>query len=339
MPNTLVAPPVQRICCYFCENHCNETEMRYTPDCRLMCLTCWVRQYFYCVVCGECEWRHSGHRSLSGGGYICYNCRPNPETWDCKPMDVSIATYASIGSKRKFGIELETSRCDNYRNVKGRTYFGAKYDYSVTGMEFFSPILYGDEGLAEVDKLIEFAEGEDFEVNEDCGYHLHVDVRDETPVQLRHIAYAYAKAYPAWRGLVSAFRARESHYCHTPSYSAQSIKECRRIVDFCNGTDRYNYFNLAAYDRHKTFEVRIHDGTLHAKTIQYWVMAHTRFVDAVKDMTYNQIDELLAGSARKQFAALCLIWDNASGQRISEFYQRRFRVHSASRYEDDECDD
>jgi hypothetical protein len=238
---------------------------------------------------------------------------------------VSIASYAEIASKRKYGVELETSSSPAYLGLKRQTVFGAKYDCSVSGMEFISPILYGDEGLNEIEDFCNLAEAGDFEVDDHCGYHLHIDVRDETTVQLRHIIYAYVKAYAAWRNLVSSYRANDCHYCHAPTYFAIEVKNCSRVKGFMAETDRYNYLNLNAYEKHGTVEIRLHDASLHAKTINYWVIAHTRFVDAVRNMTYAQIDALFAGDAISQFNELCRIWDMAGGQRISEFYRRRVR--------------
>lgn len=311
--------------------------MQRAPDGSLFCSRCWTAYCFICPECNEVRWLDCSRRTRDNVR-ICEECYRAGDTWEPTPSPVSIAHYGNIASKRKFGIELETHSCDDYRQLKGKTLFGAKYDCSVRGMEFFTPILYGDEGLTEVENFCRWADEHGYTVNDDCGYHLHLDMRDETTVQLRHVAYAYAKSYVAWRGLVSEYRACDSFYCHAPRYSASAIRDCRgSIASFFSDSDRYNYLNLQAYSKHKTFEVRLHDGTLHAKTIMYWIIAHTRFVDAVKDMTYDQIDEMFNGDAQSQFESLCFVWDNAGGQRISEFYRRRFRVHGRSRngYEDD----
>jgi len=259
---------------------------------------------------------------------ICEDCHPT-NCWSIIPSPISIATYTNIASKRKYGIELETSNCQNYRPLKGKTLYGVKFDCSITGMEFISPILYGDEGLQETARFLAYSRENNWQTSRDCGYHLHIDARDETTIQLRHIAYSYAKTYNAWRGLVTQHRAAHNSYCHAPSYTAEQIRNhSGSIVRFFNNSSRYNWLNLAAYDIHKTIEVRIHQGTLHAKTISYWVMAHTRFVDAVHNMTYAQIDAIFSGTPEENLTALCRIWDSAGGQRISEFYHRRFRIHN-----------
>ena len=308
--------------CVNCSNHVDFLDLHYV-DRGIICHRCFER-YIRCDECGKLCERYD--IQCINQRNICQQCRTT-DCWDVTPLSVSVATYAKIGSTRKYGIELETSRCDSYRTLKNATPYGAKFDCSVTGMEFISPILYGDEGLAETEKFLEYAEENDWKCYNDCGYHLHIDVRDESTIQLRHIAYAYAMTYHAWRGLVSEFRATDNSYCHAPRHTAGQIRNhSGSIVRFFDGTDRYTWLNLSAYDRHKTFEVRIHDGTLHAKTVTYWVMAHTRFVDAVRDMTYNEIDAMFSGTPEENFAALCQVWDRR-GQTISGFYRRRFHVY------------
>ncbi len=332
-------PTATQVCrteCAYCHEHFETTNLAYTHLGQWACSRCWLQYSFQCDRCGAIAPRNG--RLFRDRQTVCRECTET-ETWDPSPSGISIASYAKIVSKRKFGVELETSLSADYRSLKGQTLFGAKYDCSVSGMEFISPILYGDEGLEEVEFFCDLASDKAFDVDDNCGYHLHLDVRDETTVQLRHIAYAYAKSYAAWRNLVSSYRANDCNYCHAPSYSASSIKTCRRIKDFMARTDRYNYLNLYAFERLGTVEVRLHDASLHAKTINYWVIAHTRFIDAVHDMTYAEIDALFDGDAGSQFNELCRIWDMAGGQRISEFYRRRVHEHGAPRPYDEDCDD
>lgn len=298
--------------------------MQAVPDGRLACSSCYNEHYTNCYECGEVSYRVDMYSTRNPSTrqvvLICRDCREQ-EIWPVKPSDVSIATYTNIGSKRKYGIELETSNCPEHRTLRGKTCFGSKTDCSVQGMEFISPILYGDEGLQELENFLHL--GSRFDVDNDCGYHLHLDVRDETPIQLRHIAYAYAKTYEAWKKLVATHR-YNNNYCAAIQYSANDIRTYRhKIEDFFNHCNRYTWFNVYAYNCHKTFEIRIHEGTMHYKTIAYWVMAHTRFMDAVKDMKYEEIDSMLGSDTTQQFNAFKTIW-NRGGQRISEFYQRRF---------------
>jgi len=309
--------------CTLCHNDFNFLELRVAPEYNVMlCPSCWEQRCFFCTECEEVAYTRN-RNATRDNRVICDSCY-NRNIWKVIPSNVSIASYTNIGSKRKYGIELETASCPDYQELKGKTIFGAKTDCSVSGMEFISPILYGDEGLQEVFNFLEFTNG--FTVDNTCGYHLHIDVRDENPVQLRHIVYAYAKTYETWKRLVASHRPFNS-YCARTQYSAEEIRAYNHnIVNYFRGCSRYAWFNVNAYEKYKTFEIRLHEGTMHYKTIIYWAMAHTRFVDAVKDMRYEEIDRLLDGAAIQQFDVLKAIW-NQSGQRISEFYQRRFNYH------------
>ncbi len=328
--------PVAMVSCHYCRRRVPETDSRLSPNGReRYCNSCWSHNFFTCPECGRDYMMYD--RQCVDGRYICRNCRTDSECWDCRPMDVSIATYVKTGSKRKYGVEVETSSCPEYRTMKGSNVFGAKYDCSVSGMEFISPILYGDEGLDEIDKFFDFADEHSFDADDDCGLHIHLDMRDENTVQLRHVAYAYAKSYAAWRCLVSEWRANDCNYCHAPHYSASDIKACRRIKPFMRDGDRYNYVNFTAYDKHGTFEVRLADGTVDRVAVKNWILAHIRFIDGVKDKTYAQIDEMFSGNAREQFMVLCGIWNRAGGDALGDYYTRRFREHGEScRDEDDD---
>ena len=267
---------------------------------------------------------------------VTYN---DTETWDAAPVDCENPTTVKTGSTRKYGVEVETSNCPNYRELYGQTVFGAKYDCSVSGMEFVSPILVGDEGFEKIDAFFELADARSFDVNGDCGLHVHLDVSEENTVQLRHIAYAYSMTYAAWRGLVSEWRANDCHYCHAPSYGANEIRLCGKIKRWLRTTDRYSYLNFTSYDKFGSYECRLMDGSVNPTEIKNWIMAHIRFIDAVRNMTYDQIDAMFNGNARAQFSALRSIWDNADGDNISNYYNRRFHVHGPGLRNDDDDDD
>ena len=49
--------------------------------------------------------------------------------------------------------------------------------------------------------------------------------------------------------------------------------------------DRYQSFNLMAYDRHGTLEIRLHQGTLNGTKAVAWA----RFIDAFKQYSATQL--------------------------------------------------
>jgi hypothetical protein len=313
-----------------------------------VCNSCFSVFYIGCIECGELL----RQRDCSGPGPhavyqrqdrhhqnpLCYACRAMAQSggdnyntfWQPIPLDVSIATYQRIRSKRKFGVEVETSRCNDFSELYGKTKFGCKTDCSVTGMEFPSPVLYGDEGFTEIEKLLAFASENDWRTNSDCGCHTHYDMRDESNEQLYRIAYAYAKTYRFWASCVSSYR-RENNYCHAPGYTMQDIRRdyaCgsgANFKEFSHNYDRYDYVNLSAYSHHNTFEIRLLEGTVDAETICNWVSIHARFMDYVRDISFDDLDLFLAGQPRHVFSTVAKIVDEIG---INDWLACRIRNYS-----------
>jgi hypothetical protein len=160
-------------------------------------------------------------------------------------------------------------------------------------MEFVSPILSGDTGLDEVRAFCKSAKELGFEVNGDCGYHLHLDMRDTNISMRKSIAYAYRLTYPIWSSLVNQYRAHDCQYCCAPNYTAADIVQIPGFLGWCECRNRYEFVNLAAYSRHRTFEIRGYQGTLNPVEIINWIDAHLRFVAFVKDKPLTELLVLL----------------------------------------------
>jgi len=228
---------------------------------------------------------------------------------------VSIATYHRIGSKRKYGVEIETSCCGDHEQLHGFTNFGSKGDPTISGREFDSPILYGDEGLDHISEFLALAEERDWAADSRCGCHTHYDMRDESDESLYRIAYAYKMTYPLWKRCVPRQRVNGS-YCHSPGYTLDSLE---RAVDrgssfreFAGNRDRYDYMNLYAYTDHGTFENRLLEGTLDVGDICNWITVNCRFMDCVKKLSFAEQRDMFnpsgqssraRDSARAQFRA------------------------------------
>ena len=305
---------------------CNSCNGRHAPaDMSIftgICNSCFDEHYTLCTDCGELLRRprslaRRGRHHLGCDVYTiddelyCYACcrdRTSPgEYWSPKPFDQSWATYQHIRSKRKFGVEIETSDCMNSEDLHGQTNFGCKSDPTVSGYEFDSPILYGDEGLDYVRKFLDFADRHGWETDRHCGCHTHYDMRSESDEQLFRVAYAYAETYKMWRRCVSSSR-RNAYYCGRPEYTPADIRRAARhngsFSSYASCSERYDYVNLYAYDCHKTFEVRLLEGTVDAETICNWITIHCRFIDAVKDLSFDEMSEMFHAGHTAQFRAL-----------------------------------
>ncbi len=280
--------------------------------CDDICSRCLDKRYIICTLCGApIEHWNAGLRGLTRGHvsgdlwvsdsrpccYSCYdNAAPLNDRWQPTPMSESIVKYDKVGSTRKFGVEIETSYCPGCSNLKGHTLFGVKSDPTISGLEFDSPVLYGDEGFEIIRKLLAYADRHHWEVDYDCGCHTHFDMRGESEDQLWAVYYAYNITYPMWSAAVDVEWVADIPGTDFRSYSYDA--------------DRYDYLNIVAYGDHNTFEVRLLDGTLNIDTVCNWLALHARFIDRVHNMSFAEIREL--GSTRsKQFRSLVELIDDA----------------------------
>jgi hypothetical protein len=282
------------------------------PICNQACSTYDMTRFTDSPGCDTGEWQ-----------YTCWTCGDRMRCWNPTQIECSPACE-KIGVSRCFGVEIETSACANYCQLRDKTCFGAKFDGSISGMEFISPILRGDDGIKEVKKFLRYANKQNFQINSDCGLHVHIDARDLSPLQRRKVAYAFAKTQPVWQSFVSQFRAHESSYCHPLNYGADEIRNCHgSFIRFANSQARYNWFNITSLSHHGTFEVRLHHGSVNSQEICNWITAVLRFTEAVKDMKYSELDALFDTSSGVQFYSIKRLWGS---KKLSRYYNNVTRL-------------
>ena len=297
--------------CYSCrcEVDIEGDDFLRDEDGDIFCCSCYWDRYTRCDSC-SCELAHDNAFCCDNGTF-CSGCRDEGEFWESRPLRLNENwTFAGVGSRRAFGVELETSQADDRAHIQDDTIFGCVDDCSITGAEFVSPILRGDDGLLEIGAFCMAAKG--FKVDGKCGFHLHVDCSDLSPAQLWAVAVGYSFTEPVWRLFVPQSRAANRFCAPWPQSTHDMFRSCdfagttHRDVVSAVGWERYHVCNLTAYDRHKTIEIRLHSATLNAQKIANWVKAHTRFIDfctartarglrsVFRDKTNNQVFRVLA---------------------------------------------
>ena len=278
------------------------------------CESCYSDIYCHCSDC-ENEICNDDAICVNGRSY-CEDCAPHSDNWE--PGHFSHDGVATIlGSARCFGIELETSSCPDHTEIDGETIFGCKDDSSIDGKEFISPILSGDSGLAAIDKFCRVANRHGFEVDNSCGYHLHIDARDMSTEQRQKVAFAYWATEKLWGRFVPTSR-RKNSYCGPIEWQVGVLLTDLSMV--VRNYRRYCWLNLAALSDHRTIEIRLHTSTLDADKVTNWVKAHLRFVEWAMTQTIERIERVFTGTLQQQFNALCGIWGDDS---LSEFYADR----------------
>jgi hypothetical protein len=228
--------------------------------------------------------------------------------------------FERIKSARRFGIELETHQCDGYESIRDKSVFGAKDDGSIDGKEFISPPMSGDEGLEHVETFCRLARS--WEVDKCCGFHVHLDMTGETLDALKSIVTAYAATEDVWSLFVAGSR-RENSYCARLDHDPSDLLHLCSLAEFgrfASGVSRYMWFNIAAYNGHRTFEIRLHGGTLDVRKITNWVKAHVRFADWASSRSREDIRRAFRGTVQDRFAKLAEIWQD---KELADFYAAR----------------
>jgi len=282
-------------------------------DDECLCEDCFSDTYSFCSECDELTNRDD--LIERNDEYFCSECSPRHIGEDYRgPKE-----FTQVG-KRCFGVELEFAHPYHEEDFD---YFYRGTDHC--GSEYRSGILYGDGGLKAARDLASYAERNDWNMSRDCGYHLHIDMRGLTVGQLKNVAYAYLKARKLWEAFVDPSR-ESCGYADYEYHTKVSIAAIDNMYDFREWSyrhSRYRFINWAAYREHTTVEIRGHEGTISADEVCSWITAHTKFVDYVKDLSWDDIDDLFSGSIWKDHSNFTKV----VGTDVGEFYRKKVEKH------------
>lgn len=320
--------------CTGCGDNTNRDDCIQSNSGDEFCSSCYCDRFSSCYDCGE-ELDHEDYRTtivVEDLCTYCEDCAPRSdynENWE--PSSCTVGSdcdrYDKVGSSRKFGVELETDESPNYREWARYGGWGAVYDATCDAKEFVSPPLRGNEGY---DNLVEFTrrmEDNDCVAGRGCGYHLHIDLSDTTLDQRKSIGLAYHYTCEVWKTFVARYRGNY-HYCEHKKGCRKAILDCETKPDYSGYHNRYMWVNWEAYSKHRTVEVRSHEGTCDSRAVCNWVKAHTRFIDYVRTMSVGQITRVFgSGSYDAIMAELRIIWDDAE---LYDYYENKSRKARAA---------
>ena len=156
-----------------------------------------------------------------------------------------------------------------------------------TPAEVVSPILKGEDGLAQIWYMCEYLQRIDAIVNSTCGLHVHVDARGLTPEEIEIVKGEFRKFEMAFYGLSGrdAPNRWTNHYCQNS--------------DHWQFGNRYQSLNLTNLGNSKnTIEVRCWAGTLLAEVIVSAVYMIVAMVSRVSEghITYNTMGTRIANA-------------------------------------------
>lgn len=140
-------------------------------------------------------------------------------------------------------------------------------------------VLVKENQMAKVVKKICKLLANNSTVNSSCGLHVHLDMRNKDAKQ----AYANLFALQPVLFAMCPVSRIESSYCNfTHDYQAWNGRY---------SGDRFVGVNRESYNRHKTFEIRIHSGTLNATKIINWVNV---LLKVTKTKAFDNLDHNVA---------------------------------------------
>jgi hypothetical protein len=168
---------------------------------------------------------------------------------------------------------------------------GSLGDYS-RGVEVVSPVLQGEDGIAQMrlvcDALTDFG----CTVNQSAGFHVHVGAAGEGLGFFKKLVRLYQTYERVIDGMMPASRrASTNSYSRSlqgasPSAinAATSLSQLANVIQMASraSADRYHKVNITAFSRHSTVEFRQHSGTVDATKAENWVRLCLKMVAAAK---------------------------------------------------------
>jgi len=148
-----------------------------------------------------------------------------------------------------------------------------------SGVELASPVLQGIKGMEELEKGFRILNKADAWLEDDCGIHVHHEVRDLSNVQLYNVARSWFNN----QDTISRFVARhrlDHQYCEPLTIGdLEEIEREMRGEHPQYGHEKYKTLSFATRDCYGTLEVRLHQGSLDYEDVKSWVLFGQAFIE------------------------------------------------------------
>ena len=222
----------------------------------------------------------------------------------------TIAPAIDYAFNRNFGVEIEACNCTRERLARELTAAGINVqvegynhtdhtdhwklvtDSSLSGnntFELVSPILHGEQGLEELEKVCWVLDLCNAKVNDTCGLHVHMDAAEFDLTTWKNLILTYKRL----EGVIDNFMPhsrRNNRYCKAlTAITENSIKHARNIGDLRAAFfhNRYHKVNLEAYARHRTVEFRQHGGSTNFTKMSAWIHFLAKMITFAKQGQVN----------------------------------------------------
>jgi len=203
---------------------------------------------------------------------------------------------------RTVGIEIEVADHEVVKTrgeVESLRDVASCYDGSISGggeaIEYNSPPLRYGEVESWVYYMTQRLASAGGSVNNSCGLHVHVDIRDYDPENLVALSIVLFAAQKRLFGM-SGNRQGNRYCAEWTVNTVLDIKDMARrgmsIEDIAEAMPtRYLAFNLKAFNEHGTIEFRLHEGTLDPAEITGWCRLLRDIVDTCSGLTNFQLSD------------------------------------------------
>jgi len=305
---------ITRILCHLCCGEISDGHVHIGIDGVMCCSECFLEHYRYCDDCGGVTTLANAYYDEGNDEYYCENCcqRENSDdsdlvTFESESINLSNTTFKHLRDKRCFGVELEIDRKElPYQKIKESTKFGSKYDGSLgCGAEFVSPILQGDIGFNEIQRLCNIVGN--INVGRRSGFHVHFDARDLRWQSIKKIWMVYNIFEGVLYSMLPNSRTANT-YCRKSNMTVANIKKIASAEDLQDiwysqnpensENDHYNQtrylgFNLHSYFHQSTIEIRYHSGTINFEKIINWIKINQAIISYALNHSEAEIEQLL----------------------------------------------
>lgn len=188
------------------------------------------------------------------------------------------------------------------------------------GLELVSPILYGDEGLDELEVVMSTLNSIGAKVDKTCGLHVHHDISD---YDAKNLLYLYRLYFNYSKGIDSILPPSRrgsagNYYCKALKKSeVKNFEYCRTPRDFYyESSSRYVTLNCKSYIKYGTIEFRQHSGTIEFEKAEAWIILTHCMVNYCK---YNTVAlNYSRGGSLEQLLKLLNLNNSYAGNYLEE---------------------
>lgn len=215
------------------------------------------------------------------------------------------------GLLRDAGIQAKVTA----RNSITCSYWKVVNDSSISGedrFELVSPILRGQTGLHEVEKVCSILGEAGARVNKSCGLHIHFNARQLTITDWQNLFKNYINLEMDIDSIMpGSRRASNNRYCKSMLHNFTSKNEAFEAIDRAGNVaalhsnitqnDRYFKLNASSYQRHGTIEFRQHSGTVDFEKISHWIKLCDVIINRSRIGLVTELSNILTTDQKRYF--------------------------------------